>query len=65
MIKIKENYAEAVIYSDELDSDFEGLIETLCNINPNEPVICDTEKVVVPRVDEFRPRIVVDNTILV
>lgn len=44
MIKIKGNYAEAVIYSDELDSGSEGQIETLCNINPNEPVICDTEK---------------------
>ena len=29
-------------------------------INPNEPVICGTEKVVVPRVDEFRPMVVVD-----
>lgn len=31
MIKIKGNYAEAVIYSDELDSGSEGLIKALCN----------------------------------
>ena len=31
MIKIKGNNAEAVIYSDELDSSSEGLIKALCN----------------------------------
>ena len=31
MIKINGNYAEAIIYSNELDSGSEGLIKALCN----------------------------------
>lgn len=40
MIKIKGSFAEAIVYSEVLDSNSEGLIKALCN-----SVICDGSKI--------------------